>query len=287
VRQPAIVGSLLAGAVIVGVVIGATASTAFQQARMVEPAPPAVTVADISAPPTSATPRIVPTAPPPIAVEPTPTLVPPTLAAQPTAASPTSIPAAPLPSTLVGSPNLVVRGTGSDGLVVRRTPGGDRIASTVEGEPLIDLSERAQAGRWTWRRVRTLAGAEGWVAADFIASLIGPVPSPPAVAQVVPTPTFQIVSPTVIPTSAAVRAPPPAAPAISPGQGAISAPSVPRPEPPTPTPTSAPAITGPRIPYPGNGGGPTLCADGSVSNSSGRGTCSHHGGIAGGSRRRR
>lgn len=34
------------------------------------------------------------------------------------------------------------------------------------------------------------------------------------------------------------------------------------------------------IPYPGNGGGPTLCSDGSTSHSSGSGTCSHHGGIA-------
>ena len=34
------------------------------------------------------------------------------------------------------------------------------------------------------------------------------------------------------------------------------------------------------IPYEGNGGGPTLCQDGTTSHSSGRGTCSHHGGIA-------
>jgi hypothetical protein len=40
------------------------------------------------------------------------------------------------------------------------------------------------------------------------------------------------------------------------------------------------------IPYPGNGGGPTLCSDGSVSGSSGGGTCSHHGGIAGGRHRK-
>lgn len=40
------------------------------------------------------------------------------------------------------------------------------------------------------------------------------------------------------------------------------------------------------IPYPGNGGGPTLCSDGSISGSSGRGTCSHHGGVAGGRRGR-
>jgi hypothetical protein len=36
----------------------------------------------------------------------------------------------------------------------------------------------------------------------------------------------------------------------------------------------------PNIPYAGNGGGPTLCNDGTVSNSSGSGTCSHHGGVA-------
>jgi len=40
------------------------------------------------------------------------------------------------------------------------------------------------------------------------------------------------------------------------------------------------------IPYAGNGGGPTPCADGTWSHSSGRGTCSHHGGIAGGGSRR-
>lgn len=44
--------------------------------------------------------------------------------------------------------------------------------------------------------------------------------------------------------------------------------------------SSSPPVTDPRIPYPGNGGGPTLCRDGSISGSSGRGTCSHHGGIA-------
>ncbi|MEO8538124.1 MAG: LysM peptidoglycan-binding domain-containing protein [bacterium] len=56
--------------------------------------------------------------------------------------------------------------------------------------------------------------------------------------------------------------------------GAALAPS------PTRTPTRSSVPTGPTIPYPGNGGGPTQCRDGSVSNSSGSGTCSHHGGIA-------
>lgn len=58
---------------------------------------------------------------------------------------------------------------------------------------------------------------------------------------------------------------------------------------PTPTaiPVSAPRVVaadsqGGFISYEGNGGGPTLCADGSSSHSSGRGTCSHHGGTGGG-----
>lgn len=44
-------------------------------------------------------------------------------------------------------------------------------------------------------------------------------------------------------------------------------------------------VSGPRIQFEGNGGGPTLCEDGSVSGSAGRGTCSHHGGVSGGSHR--
>jgi hypothetical protein len=42
---------------------------------------------------------------------------------------------------------------------------------------------------------------------------------------------------------------------------------------------AGPAGPGPFIPYAGNGGGPTPCNDGTWSHSSGRGTCSHHGGI--------
>lgn len=50
-----------------------------------------------------------------------------------------------------------------------------------------------------------------------------------------------------------------------------------------PLPVQLPAYdpqVGPFIPYEGNGGGPTLCADGMWSHSSGSGTCSHHGGEA-------
>jgi hypothetical protein len=43
--------------------------------------------------------------------------------------------------------------------------------------------------------------------------------------------------------------------------------------------TSTGTAPGQFIPYAGNGGGPTQCNDGTWSHSSGRGTCSHHGGI--------
>lgn len=45
-------------------------------------------------------------------------------------------------------------------------------------------------------------------------------------------------------------------------------------------PTSPPedSVPGPPVEHEGNAGGPTLCDDGTVSNSSGSGTCSHHGG---------
>jgi hypothetical protein len=55
---------------------------------------------------------------------------------------------------------------------------------------------------------------------------------------------------------------------------------------PAPEPPTAVSPAAQSVPYPGNGGGPTLCSDGSVSGSSGRGTCSHHGGVAGGRHRR-
>jgi hypothetical protein len=47
-----------------------------------------------------------------------------------------------------------------------------------------------------------------------------------------------------------------------------------------------PQYEGAFIPYPGNGNGPSPCADGMWSNSSGSGACSHHGGLSGGRHRR-
>lgn len=59
----------------------------------------------------------------------------------------------------------------------------------------------------------------------------------------------------------------------------IAAPTLARP--PTASFSANPTATPERvfIPYAGNGGGPTQCRDGTWSHSSGRGTCSHHGGV--------
>ena len=64
--------------------------------------------------------------------------------------------------------------------------------------------------------------------------------------------------------------------------GSVSVPASP---PASLPPTIIPPMSGPFIPYPGNGLGPTPCADGRWSMSSGEGTCSKHRGILGGRHR--
>jgi hypothetical protein len=78
-----------------------------------------------------------------------------------------------------------VRGTGDQGLVLRRAPAGEHIAVIPEGHPVLDLGEeRTQDGR-AWRLVMSADGTEGWVAAEFLASgapdlaVLPGVPTPP------------------------------------------------------------------------------------------------------------
>jgi hypothetical protein len=63
-----------------------------------------------------------------------------------------------------------VRGTGADGLVVRREPGGERIGLVPEGQTVTDLGEEQLAEGRRWRKVRAPDGTTGWAAADFLAS---------------------------------------------------------------------------------------------------------------------
>ena len=73
------------------------------------------------------------------------------------------------PSPTPRRATLVVRGTGGSGLIVRRTPGGDRVASANEGQEVADLGDRQQNGGREWRRVRAPDGVEGWAIAEFLA----------------------------------------------------------------------------------------------------------------------
>ena len=240
------------------------AATSAPTASAVATAPPEVPAA------TPAPARM--TAPPPA-----PALAPPPAAgAIATAVPTTSIATAP-PSAVP----LVVSGTGSSGVILRRSPDGERIASANEGEQVAGLSETAQAGGREWRRVRAPNGTEGWVAGEFLA-----VPSAPPVAR--PSPPAVVAA---APTQTAVP-PPPATPTRQPSIIAATPFATARPAAPAPTTASVLAPTPPgspalivaasptsRLPIVAAG---TLCADGWVSSSSGSGTCSSHGGIAGG-----
>jgi hypothetical protein len=62
--------------------------------------------------------------------------------------------------------------------VVRREPGGERLAVASEGQMLDDLGEERRVLGRRWRRVRVPDGTDGWVAADFLASA-DTVPSQP------------------------------------------------------------------------------------------------------------
>jgi hypothetical protein len=105
-----------------------------------------------------------------------------------------------------------------------------------------------------------------------------PTPSVIASKPATVTPTATVVKPAIpTATGVSVKATPTRTPVKTP---AVATPTSVKPssEMPTATPVlkAGPIATPPK----GNGGGPTLCKDGTISPSSGPGTCSHHGGIA-------
>ena len=157
-------GRLLVILVLLGVLVGCAAPGQPQEASSPDdvvatstPGPTA-TVA-----PTLAAPVLTPTSAPTTVVERAPSPSP-AAAAEPV---PSPSPAPPARTDL--SP-LVVRGTGRDGLVVRREPGGERVALADEGQTVTDLGEERLAEGRVWRRVRVPDGTEGWVAAAFLAA---------------------------------------------------------------------------------------------------------------------
>ena len=65
-------------------------------------------------------------------------------------------------------PHAVVTNTSGVGLTVRETPGGDEVAIIPDGTIVTLLPEEVvNSNGFTWQRVRTPGGDEGWAATDY------------------------------------------------------------------------------------------------------------------------
>jgi beta-lactamase class A len=88
---------------------------------------------------------------------------------------PTAIPAPVTPTPDL--PHAIVSNTRGVGLTVRSTPGGGEIAIVPDGTVLTLLPEDpVSANGFTWQRVRTPGGDEGWAATDFFTVWEEPAP---------------------------------------------------------------------------------------------------------------
>jgi len=223
--------------------------------------------------------------------------------ATPTTAPPTATSLPPSPTATPAPQVVYIANTDGEGANLRRTPGpaGERMGILPEGTALTPTGQQQEIDGRPWLEVRDQSGATGWVAGDFLSQAPPPPATPTAVAvPATPTaaPTRTAVVPYIPTVTPGPRAPVgprptptliPVAPAAAPTRPPRLIAPVPTVLPPVPSPqatrstTPAPAgpvLPGPTLVYPGNGGGPTPCRDGTVSNSSGQGTCSGHGGIA-------
>lgn len=90
--------------------------------------------------------------------------------------SPTATPDLTLP-TPTATPTIcrgVVEGTFGNGLTLRDTPGGGEVAILQDGSILTVLPEPSQqVNGFTWIRVRSVFGDEGWVADEFVTLGLG------------------------------------------------------------------------------------------------------------------
>lgn len=86
--------------------------------------------------------------------------------------TPLRLATAPLGTATATRQQLVVTGTAGEGIVLRRTPAGERIDVYREGSRLEQLGPERGVDGVTWHYVRASDGAEGWVAAQYTA----PVP---------------------------------------------------------------------------------------------------------------
>jgi hypothetical protein len=109
--------------------------------------------------------RVLPTATVAL-VPPTATTLPPT----PTVVLPTEEPTEPPPAELGPGATVVVRGTGNQGLNLRREPTTDagRRAVAREGASLVVVDGPQEADGYTWWLVRREDGVEGWAVSDYL-----------------------------------------------------------------------------------------------------------------------
>jgi hypothetical protein len=82
--------------------------------------------------------------------------------------TPTSTPIPPL---------AIIFRTGGEGAILRDAPGGGAIAFLVEGENILVIGGPQELDDQAWWNVRTLTGIEGWLAANFMAT-VTPTTSP-------------------------------------------------------------------------------------------------------------
>lgn len=123
------------------------------------------------------TPSLTPTLTPTPTITPSP--IPPTPTFTPTI-TPSITPS--LTPTLTPTPTpdygLVIAGS-SEGVRIRREPGGETIGFLPDNELVILLSETIQLDGVEWVRVRTSAGTEGWMVRSLILRVtLTPVPAP-------------------------------------------------------------------------------------------------------------
>ncbi len=148
--------------------------------------------------------------------------------------------------------SVYVANTEGQGANLRRTPGpaGERIRVLADGSALTATGQEQQIDRRAWKEVRDQAGANGWIAADFLTSTPPPSATPTAVTSPTPVPAAPTVTIGLIPT--ATRAPPaPAAPRATDTLVPVTPVRVPAPVAPAqPPPTSRPATSGCDPSYP-------------------------------------
>jgi hypothetical protein len=84
----------------------------------------------------------------------------------PSVAPPRSTPASAV-VTAVSGQRFIVASTGGEGIVLRRTPGGERIDVYREGSHLEQLGLDQAVDGAAWLHVRMSDGVEGWVAAQY------------------------------------------------------------------------------------------------------------------------